>query len=51
MVSHAAQIQVRKLVELIYEWLEEGKVGSIQINFFGGGITNLNLSESLKLDK
>ena len=51
MVSHKAQVQVEKLVKLIFEWLDEGKVGSIQINFYGGGITNLNLNESIKLLK
>ncbi len=39
-----------KLVALIREWIEQKKVGKITINFFKGGITNINIEESKKLE-
>lgn len=39
-----------RLVALIREWIEQKKVGKITINFFKGGITNINIEESKKLE-
>ena len=39
-----------KITKILKEWIDEKKTGSIQINFFKGGIGNLNLSNSIKLD-
>jgi len=41
---------IDKVIEIIRDWIENQKTGSIQINFFKGGIGNLNLSNSIKLD-
>ena len=41
---------IEKIIEIIKDWIDNQKTGSIQINFFKGGIGNLNLSNSIKLD-
>lgn len=35
----------------IAEWIAAKKTGSIQINFFKGGIPNINLTQCIKADK
>jgi hypothetical protein len=40
-----------KINEIVQQWMDQGKYGCIQINFAAGGITNLNLSESVKLEE
>ena len=42
---------MKELLKLIQEWLEKGKVGSITINFFKGGISSVNKNETIKLPK
>lgn len=39
-----------KLIALIRLWIEQKKVGKITINFFKGGITNINIEESKKIE-
>lgn len=40
----------RKLIQEIERWIREEKFGNIQINFSGGRITNVNRSESMKVE-
>jgi len=42
---------VKELIDLISEWLEQKKVGSLTINFFKGGISSIDKRETLKLNK
>ena len=42
---------MKELFNLIKEWVKTNKVGSITINFFKGGISNVELKESIKLKK
>ena len=37
------------LIEIIDDWLAKKHTGSITINFFEGGISNLTLNKSVKL--
>lgn len=39
-----------KLLEYIRKWLRGEKIGSLQINTFKGGISNIKIEESKKLD-
>jgi len=39
------------LNHIINDWIESKKIGSIQINFFKGGIANIIKNESEKLNK
>ena len=39
-----------KIIALIKLWIEQKKVGKITINFFKGGITNINIEESKKIE-
>ena len=41
---------IEKIIEVIKNWIDNRKTGSIQINFFKGHIANLNLNNSIKLD-
>lgn len=41
----------KDLIKLIKEWLESKKTGKIIINFFKGGISNIEKHESIKIDK
>ena len=40
----------KKLLDEITRWMRQGKYGNIQINFYGGRIENVKLSESLKVE-
>ena len=40
----------RRLVQEIEIWIREAKFGNLQINFVGGRITNINRTESLKVE-
>lgn len=39
-----------KVIEEITKWIKEKRYGSLQINFQGGKIVNINRNESLKVD-
>ena len=39
---------IRWLINFLTKLVEEKFTGSIQINFFGGGISNINKNESIK---
>ena len=41
--------QIEQVKSIIKEWIDSRKTGSIQINFFKGGIANLVKKESIKL--
>jgi len=41
---------IEKIIEVVKDWIDNQKTGSIQINFFKGHIGNLNLNNSIKLD-
>ena len=43
--------QIDRLILLIKDWLNKNKTGSIKINTFKGGITNVEFNESIKIDK
>ena len=40
---------LKELIDIIRQWIESKKTGSIQINFFKGGVANLVKKESIKL--
>ncbi len=43
--------QVDRIILLIKDFLNKEKIGSIKVNMYKGGITNLNIDESVKLPK
>lgn len=36
-------------IEIQKSWVEQKQTGAIEINFFQGGVTNMNLKSSVKL--
>lgn len=42
---------IQSIVTMLNEWARKRKVGSIQVNFFKGGITTVNLNETVKLNE
>lgn len=38
-----------KILAILKQWVVEKKVGSVTINFFKGGITTINLNETVKI--
>jgi len=42
---------LNKLNQVIQEWLREKRVGSVTINFFKGGISNILIKQSIKLEE
>lgn len=43
------QVTIDRIVEQIKVWMDRKKYGNIQINFFAGGVSNINLNESVKV--
>ena len=43
--------KILEVIVLIRSFLSEKKVGNIQINAFRGGISSVNVNETIKLDK
>ena len=41
---------LKYLLDLIREWIEKHKVGSLTINFFKGGVSSVKMEETVKLD-
>ncbi len=41
----------RQIIEFIRKWRDDNKYGNIQINFNSGGMTNVNLNESVRLSE
>ena len=39
------------VVNLMKLWMAQKKVGNIQVNFFKGGVTTVNLNETRKLQE
>ena len=42
---------IDEVVKYIVEWINDKRTGSIQINFFMGGISNINLTQCIKTKK
>lgn len=42
---------MNEIITIIREWIENKKSGSLQINFYAGGISSVNVNETIKLDK
>ena len=42
---------LEEVVRHITEWITGKRTGSIQINFFKGGISNINLTQCIKTEK
>lgn len=40
---------IERIVEEVVKWMSQRKYGNIQINFFAGGVSNINLNESVKI--
>lgn len=40
----------KKVTDEITHWINEGRYGSLQINFQGGKIVNMNLNQSVKVE-
>lgn len=36
-------------IEIQKSWVEKKQTGAVEINFFQGGVTNMNLKSSVKL--
>ena len=36
-------------IEIQKSWVEQKQTGAVEINFFQGGVTNMNLKSSVKL--
>lgn len=43
--------QLKEIMEILKKWIESKKVGSVQINFFKGGISSIKFEETIKLPK
>jgi hypothetical protein len=41
-------MEVSEVYEYIKEWVDAGRTGSIQVNFFMGDIRNINATQCLK---
>jgi len=42
---------LRELIDIIKEWIDSRKVGSVTINFFKGGVSSVKLEETIKLNQ
>lgn len=40
----------KRLLDEISRWIDEGRYGSLQVNFQGGKIVNMNLNQSVKVE-
>lgn len=38
-------------MDIIRQWIESRKVGSVTINFFKGGVSSVKFEETIKLSK
>ena len=45
------QEYLRDIMRFVKTWMDSKKVGNIQVNFFEGGITSINLNETVKPGK
>ncbi len=50
-MNQVDKITIDKIVLLIKDWNNKKKTGSITINYFKGGISNVEFKESIKLDR
>lgn len=44
----AVKMNIKKVIKLLIKWLQEKKVGNVQINVYKGGISSVNLNETIK---
>lgn len=42
---------IEEVIKYIAEWVANRRTGSIQINMFKGGISNINLTQCIKTEK
>ncbi len=42
---------LEEVITIIAMWIDDKRTGSIQINMFKGGISNLNLTQCIKTEK
>lgn len=42
--------ELGRIISLLKSWIRDKRVGSIQVNFMKGGVTNVNIKESLKVE-
>lgn len=42
---------LEEVIKHVAEWVANKKTGSIQINIFKGGISNINLTQCIKTEK
>ena len=45
------RFSVHTVFGIIQRWIRERKVGSITVNFFKGGISSVQLNETIKVDQ
>jgi hypothetical protein len=50
-MSEDKQETLRDIMRFVKTCMEAKKVGNIQVNFFKGGITSINLNETVKPGK
>ena len=44
-------MKLEEVIEYITEWADKEKTGFIKINFFKGGISNINVAQSITTKK
>lgn len=42
---------LEEVIKHLAQWIAEKRTGSIQVNFFRGGVTNINLTQCIKPEK
>jgi hypothetical protein len=50
MLKPDAEKKILELLVIVRAFLEGGKVGNIQVNCFKGGISSVNINETVKLN-
>jgi hypothetical protein len=43
-------VTLKEVIKHLEKWEESAKTGSIQVNFFKGGISNINLTQCIKTE-
>ncbi len=51
MTETEKQETLKDIMRLHKLWMDGKKVGNIQVNYFRGGVTSINLNETVKLGK
>jgi hypothetical protein len=45
------QETLKDIMKLVNNWIDSKYVGNIQVNFFKGGVTSVNLNQTIKPGK